>query len=194
VTLGLRRVIDPDFQFEANYTLSWDKSDDDNERDPFTFRYARADDLTPEYNWSDRDQRHRANGWFLWRFFGSARLNGRISFASAQPISDTCGAGNVGTGVRAISPQSRICGDGSILLRNTLRKENEFFSLDLGVTYPINLGQRGHVEAIVQFFNLTGSENFRDPSYQGQLFNFDGTIAAGYGDPRQAQVGLKWVF
>ena len=28
------------FQFQANYLLSWDKSDDDNERDPFTFRYA----------------------------------------------------------------------------------------------------------------------------------------------------------
>jgi hypothetical protein len=43
VTLGVRRVLDPDFQFEANYTLSWDKSDDDNERDPFTFRHARPD-------------------------------------------------------------------------------------------------------------------------------------------------------
>ena len=32
-------------QFQVNYTLSFDKSDDDNERDPFTFRYARADSL-----------------------------------------------------------------------------------------------------------------------------------------------------
>ena len=35
----------PRLQFQANYTLSFDKSDDDNERDPFTFRYARADSL-----------------------------------------------------------------------------------------------------------------------------------------------------
>ncbi|MGH7673397.1 MAG: TonB-dependent receptor, partial [Gemmatimonadales bacterium] len=41
-TIGLRRVLDPNFQFQVNYTLSFDKSDDDNERDPFTFRYARA--------------------------------------------------------------------------------------------------------------------------------------------------------
>jgi len=199
VTVGLRRTLDPDFQFEANYTLSWDKSDDDNERDPFTFRYARANNLGPEYNWSDRDQRHRVNGWFLWRFFGNARLNGRVSFATAQPVSESCGPhpGNPfapPAGARAVAPADRTCADGSVLTRNTLRKDNEFFSLDLGLTYPINLGRQGRVEAIVQVFNVTGSENFKDPAYGGLLFNFDGTIAAGYGDPRQAQVGLRWVF
>ncbi len=194
VTLGVRRVLDPDFQFEANYTLSWDKSDDDNERDPFTYRYAYAGNLAPEYGYSDRDQRHRLNGWFLWRVLGSSTINGRVSYASAQPISEACGAGNVGTGERAASPQARICPDGSILTRNTLRKDNEFFSLDLGLTYPVNLGARGRLEGMIQFFNVTGAENFRDPSYGNLVFNFDGTIAAGYGDPRQAQVGLRWVF
>ena len=65
VTAELKRRDRPNFQFQVNYTLSWDKSDDDNERDPFTFRYAQADSLDPEYNWSDRDQRHRFNGWVL---------------------------------------------------------------------------------------------------------------------------------
>src|SRR5207245_943556 len=32
-TIGLKRVLDPNFQFQLNYTLSFDKSDDDNERD-----------------------------------------------------------------------------------------------------------------------------------------------------------------
>jgi hypothetical protein len=81
-----------------------------------------------------------------------------------------------------------------VLTRNTLRKDNEFFSIDLGLTYPVNLGERGRLEGVVQVFNVTGSENFKDPAYGGLLFNFDGTIAAGYGDPRQAQVGLRWVF
>jgi len=182
--------------------LSWDKSDDDNERDPFTFRYARPDMLEREYNWSDRDQRHRANGWFQWRVVGNARLNGRVSFATAQPVSMSCGASDRSPfapayGERATSGADRNCGqlaDDSVLTRNTLRKDNEFFSLDLGLTYPINLGARGRVEATVQVFNVTGSENFRDPAYGSYLFNFDGTVAAGYGDPRQAQVGLKWVF
>ena len=34
-------------------------SDDDNERDPFTLRYAHAGNLAPEYGWSDRDRRHQ---------------------------------------------------------------------------------------------------------------------------------------
>jgi hypothetical protein len=199
VTLGVRRVLDPDFQFEMNYTLSWDKSDDDNERDPFTFRYARPDNLAPEYNWSDRDQRHRFNGWFNWRAIGSAMINGRVSYASAQPVSASCGPSPFSpfappAGERATSAADRNCADGSVLTRNTLRKDNQFFSLDLGLTYPINLGARGRLEGMIQVFNVTGSENFKDPAYGGLLFNFDGTIAAGYGDPRQAQVGLRWVF
>jgi hypothetical protein len=202
VTVGLRRVLDPDLQFGANYTLSWDKSDDDNERDPFTFRYARPDRFDKEYNWSDRDQRHRANGWFVWRVLGPALVNGRVSYASAQPVSMSCGPSERSPfapayGERAASAADRNCGAvaaDSVLTRNTLRKDNQYFSLDLGVTYPINLGARGRLEAILQVFNVTGSENFKDPAYGGLLFNFDGTIAAGYGDPRQAQLGARWVF
>ena len=36
------------FMFDVNYTISRDKSDDDNERDPFSFRYAKITDLGPE--------------------------------------------------------------------------------------------------------------------------------------------------
>ena len=48
--------------FETHYTLAFDRSDDDNERDPFVLRYAHAGDLTPEYGWSDRDRRHQVSG------------------------------------------------------------------------------------------------------------------------------------
>src|SRR6266516_1541004 len=107
VTVGLRRVLDPNLHFHVNYTLPSDKSDDDNERDPFTFRYARPDSLGQEYNWSDRDQRHRFNGWLLAKVFGFY-FNNRVSIYSAQPVSEQCGGGNVGNGQRASSPQDRI--------------------------------------------------------------------------------------
>jgi hypothetical protein len=194
ITIGLKRVQDPNFQFQINYTLSFDKSDDDNERDPFTLRYVRADSLQAEYNWSDRDQRHRVNAWALVRLPGSIYMNNRVSYYSAQPVSEHCGAGNVGDGTRAASAADRICGDGHILLRNTLRKDNAYFSWDLRFTKPFNLGRQGQVEAILEVFNLTGSDNFRDPSYGNLVFNFDGTIRSGLGDPRQLQAGLRWVF
>jgi len=197
VTVGLRRVLDPKLQFDVNYTLSFDKSDDDNERDPFTFRYARVDSLGKEYNWSDRDQRHRFNGWLLTKVFGFY-FNNRVSYYSAQPASASCGPrpGNLfapPAGARAIGPADRICADGHILVRNTIRKDNAYFSWDLRISRPFAAGPRGRLEALVEVFNVTNADNFKDPA-SSNFLNFDGTIRSGLGDPRQLQAGLRWVF
>ncbi len=192
-TVSLKRVRNPNLQFQANYTLSFDKADDDNERDPFSFRYAQADNLAPEYNWSDRDQRHRVNAWLLARVPGDIYLNNRVSFQSAQPTSEKCGANNQGTGERATSPQDRICPDGSILKRNTIRKDNQFFQWDVRISKPFPVGG-GMLEAIVEVFNVTNTNNFKDPSATGFFLNFDGTFRSGLGEPRQAQVGMRYLF
>ena len=199
VTLSVKRLLDPNLQFELNYTLSFDKSDDDNERDPFTLRYAEANNLGPEYNWSDRDQRHRFNGWAVVRLPGNFHFDNRISYYSAQPTSASCGPrpGNPfapPAGQRATGPADRICADGSVLLRNTLRKDNAFFSWDVSLSRPFDLGRQGHFDLIVEVFNLLNTDNFRDPSYGNLLFNFDGTIRSGLGDPRQLQAGARWTF
>ncbi|MEO7647333.1 MAG: carboxypeptidase regulatory-like domain-containing protein [Gemmatimonadaceae bacterium] len=193
LTVGLKGQPHARLQFEGNYTLSVDKSDDDNERDPFSFRYARANRLEREYNYSDRDQRHRFNAWLLARLPWALELNNRLSAYSAQPTSEKCGAGNRGTGERATGPGDRVCADGSILLRNTLRKENAFFSWDVRFTRAFENRGRGRFEAIVEVFNVTNSDNFRDPAATSLLFNFDGTIRSGLGDPRQIQAGLRWI-
>jgi hypothetical protein len=194
VTAELRRSLDPHLQFQVNYTLSFDKSDDDNERDPFTFRYARADSLQAEYNWSDRDQRHRFNAWVLAVLPGDFYLNNRVSAYSAQPVSESCGANNEGTGQRATSPAARICPDGHILRRNTLRKDNAFFSWDVRLSRPFRIGRQGAFEAIFEAFNITNSDNFLDPSTVGVYKNFDGTLHSGIGTPRQFQVGGRYLF
>ena len=56
------------------------------------------------------------------------------------------------------------------------------------------LGRRRALEAIVDIFNLTNSDNFRDPAASSLLFNFDGTVRGGLGDPRQAQLGVRLIF
>lgn len=193
-TIELKRMVNPDRQFQVNYTLAFDKSDDDNERDPFTFRYARADRLDREWGYSDRDQRHRFNAWFLLKAPGSIYLNNRVSAFSAQPTSAACGADNRATTNRAASPAQRICPDGTILERNTLRRDNGSFTWDLRAsrTFPVRGAQA--VELIAEVFNLTNADNFRDPAATSLLFNFDGTIRSGIGDPRRAQVGVRYVF
>lgn len=191
-TAGLKGRFEDAATFQVNYTLSFDKSSDDNERDPFSFRYAQADMLGPEYNWSDRDQRHQLNAWGLVHLPAEILWTHRVSAHSAQPVSEVCGAGP--TGERAVTPQDRICEDGSILERNTLRKENDFFSWDMRLSRTFDLGRGGGFEVIAEVFNLTDTDNFQDPGEGGLLFNFDGTIRSGLGEPRRFQVGARYLF
>jgi len=196
VTFALSRMADPDFQYQVNYTLAVDKSDDDNERDPFTFRYALANRLDREYNYSDRDQRHRLNLWALYKFPFEIYANNRFSYYSAQPTSEQCGANNQGNGLRATADTAtdRICPNGTILLRNTIRRDNSFASWDIRLSHPFKTSNSGQVEVVVEVFNVLNRDNFRDPSSTSLLFNFDGTIRNGLGDPRQIQVGLRYGF
>jgi hypothetical protein len=180
LTIGLNKKYSHGSQFQVNYTRSRDLSDDDNERDPFSFRYARADTLGPEYSYSDRDQRHRFNGWLLTSVKGF-EFNNRVSARSAQPRS----VGN--------TPQDRIQPDGTIIKRNTLRKDNEFFSWDFRVTYDFSVGGTV-VQPIFEVFNLTNARNIRKPEVTNLVFNFDGTVQSGFGEPRQAQFGVRVVF
>src|SRR5262249_32561767 len=90
VTLGMIKRPTHNVSFEVYYTYSKDKSDDDNERDPFTLRYAKITDLDAEYGYSDRDQRHRVNSWLLWNAPQGFDVNLRYSYRSAQPLSLSC--------------------------------------------------------------------------------------------------------
>ena len=141
-SFGLARRNVTNWQFDINYTLSWDKSDDDNERDPFTFRYAKASQLDREWGYSDRDQRHRFNAFLLNVLPGGVLLNNRFTYTSAQPVSQKCGANNQGTGERASSGADRICPNGTILERNTLRRSNDYAGWDLRLARPFALGGR----------------------------------------------------
>ena len=199
ITAELKRSTGSRLQFQVNYTLSFDKADDDNERDPFTFRYARADSLEKEYNWSDRDQRHRFNAWVLAILPGDLYLNNRVSAYSAQPASEICDpVTGQPTGQRASSPSQRICPDlgagRRVLRRNTIRRDNGYFSWDIRLSKPFNFGRQGTLEAIFEVFNVTNADNFKDPSSGGTFLNFDGTIRSGLGEPRQFQAGVRYLF
>jgi len=181
-----RNALDGILDFELNYTLAQDKSDDDNERDPFTIRIADHTMIDREYGFSDRDRRHSANGYFLFHLPNGVNVNNILRFASATPVSENCIAGG-----RAGSPADRICADGSVLERNTLRRDNGFFAWDLRISKEFEVGDGTTIEPILEVFNLTNADNFLDTSQGGLLFNFDGTIRSGLGDTRRAQVGMR---
>lgn len=174
-------------QLQAYYTYSKDRSDDDNERDPFTFRYARITDLDAEWGFSDRDQRHRFNAWLLWQAPWGINVNARYSYRSAQPQSIT------ETGEVANSPSDRINADGTVTQRNLGRKDNKFSSLDLRLSKIFQVG-KVELEGIIDVFNVFNSRNLRNPAVTNLIFNFDGTVQSGLGDPRQVQVGIRVIF
>ena len=189
VTVGLRgrNAFGGRLTFETNYTLAFDRSDDDNERDPFTFRYASAADLAPEYGWSDRDRRHAVNGYVLLTLPGGLRFDNAFQVLSASPVSARCDE----PGVRAAQPADRLCADGSILQRNTLRRENEFVTWDFRLARRFLLADGPAVEPVFEMFNVLNADNILDTAQGSLLFNFDGTIRSGLGDTRRAQVGVN---
>jgi hypothetical protein len=181
------------WQFQGNWVISEDKSDDDNERDPFTVRYADLLDLESEYSLSDRHSRNRMNLFGLVDLPGDIQFTTLVQYRSPNP---TTGSDLIGQDVNndGQANDRRYVG-GRDVGRNQNEKDNAFFTLDLRVAKFFRLRSGQSFEALVEVFNLTNSENnIVSQISGGLLFDFSGTIRSGTGDPRQAQVGLRFRF
>ena len=184
LTFGVNKRLSNNFQFEFYYTYSEDKSDDDNERDPFSYRYARADTLGPEFALSDRHQANRVNFWLLWNAPLGIDTSFRWSYRDPQPASLT------EDGLPAATPQDRINRDGTITERNLGEKDNEFNTFDIRISKDFQVGS-WTIQPILDVFNLFNNDNFITPQTTSLLFNFDGTIRSGAGQPREMQLGIR---
>ena len=173
-TVGMRKRFSKRYQLEWNYTLAKDKDDDSNERDPFTDRSFDPLNLSLDYALSDRDIRHKFNFFTYvemgWGFEGNFRVQGR----TAQPITPA-------TGRTATN-------------RNTERKDNKYFSFDWRVQRPFKLNERFSIIPIIEMFNTFNNANNVNPLTTPGLFNFDGFLRQGVGDPRQVQLAVKFTF
>ena len=172
-TVGMRKRFSQRYQFEWNYTFAKDQDDDSNERDPFTDRAFDINNLQLDYALSDRDIRHRFN------FFANIELPAKFEFSprlqgrTAQPITP---------GVRTATN------------RNTARKDNEYFSFDWRLQRPFTFGERYRLIPIIEMFNTFNNTNNVNPLTTPGLFNFDGFLRQGVGDPRQLQLAIKFTF
>jgi hypothetical protein len=199
-TFGVTKRFSDRVGFQANYTYSKDKSDDDNERDPFTLRYAKihedpsdpTSEFSKEWSYSDRDQRHRLNAYLLYVAPGEVALNFRYAYRSAQPLDVTA------AGVPAVTPQDRCnptpCTAASTVTRRNLgRKDNQYSSLDLRISKLFDVAGFT-IEPSIEGFNLFNAKNTKKPAVTNLVFNFDGTVQEGSGDPRQFQFGVRVTF
>jgi carboxypeptidase family protein/TonB-dependent receptor-like protein len=173
LTIGARKRFSRHFQFEGNYTLSKDLDDDSNERDPFTDRAFDINNLQLDYGFSDRDIRHKFNFILSSDLPGGFKFTPRLQARSAQPI----------------TPGARTATN-----RNSARKDNKYFSFDLGVERTFRLNERFLLIPKIEMFNTTNSKNNVNPLTTPGLFNFDGFLRQGVGDPRQVQLAMKVTF
>ena len=172
-TVGMRKRFAKRYQFEWNYTLSKDKDDDSNERDPFTDRSFDPLNLSLDYALADRDIRHKFNFFTYIELGWGLEGNFRVQARSAQPI----------------TPAVRTATN-----RNTLRKDNEYFSFDWRIQRPFRINERFSIIPIVEMFNTFNNANNINPLVTPGLFNFDGFLRQGVGDPRQVQLAVKLTF
>jgi hypothetical protein len=177
VTFGIRKRLSQHYQLEANYVLSKDEDDDSNERDPFTDRSFNFYDLGLDYGPSDRDIRHKVNVFTYADLPQQFRLNVRVQGRTAQPIT---------TSPRVLNGVDRG--------RNWDRKDNEYFSLDWRLQRAFRVGARAEIVPSVEMFNTFNNANNVNPLTTPALFNFDGFLRQGVGDPRQVQVAVKVTF
>ncbi|HXU35747.1 MAG TPA: TonB-dependent receptor [Blastocatellia bacterium] len=177
LTVGLRKRFSSRFQLEGNYVFSKDLDDDSNERDPFTDRVFDHNDFKKDYSLSDRDIRHKFNFYTYMELGKGFEANARIQARSAQPI----------------TPNPRVV-NGVDLGRNSVRKDNKFFSFDWRVQRPFKLGEHMSLMPVIEMFNTFNNDNNVNPLTTVALFNFDGFLRQGVGDPRQVQLALKFTF
>jgi hypothetical protein len=172
-TIGMRKRFSRRYQLEWNYTLAEDMDDDSNERDPFTDRAFDINNLNLDYALSDRDIRHKFNFFtfieMAWGLEGNFRIQGR----TAQPL----------------TPGARTATN-----RNTARKNNEYFSFDWRIQRPFRFSERFALIPIIEMFNTFNNANNINPLITPGLFNFDGFLRQGVGDPRQVQLAVKFTF
>ncbi len=172
-TVGMRKRFANRYQFEWNYTFAKDQDDDSNERDPFTDRSFDINNLQLDYALSDRDIRHRFNFFANLELPAGFLFSPRVQARTAQPI----------------TPGARTATN-----RNAVRKDNEYFSFDWRLQRPFRFGERYALIPIVEMFNTFNNANNVNPLTTPGLFNFDGFLRQGVGDPRQLQLAIKFTF
>ena len=200
-TIGVRKRFSNRFQLDANYVWSEDLDDDSNERDPFSFRYLDFFNLAKEYSYSDRDEKHKFNFVTYSELPAGFKLDVRMQAHTAQPASsnpNATGTGPLCSNSQALNRVQLGAGPGGTNIdcgRNFLRKDNGYFAFNFGLARPFHLGERFQAIPKLEIFNLFNNKNNINTLSTGTaLQDFDGFIRQGVGDPRQAQLSIRFQF
>ena len=204
VTAALRRRFSDGVQFQAHYTWSRDRSNDDSER---SGRLTLTDPTDPDYDWglSDRDTPHRLVASGVFHLPAGFQASGIFTAQSGSPwtaLDPAVGFHNhPGFAVGPSGAQARAVVGGALVPVNGERNE-PWTNLDLRLTKRFGLGP-ARVEALFEVFNVLNGAAFRvGNADQREVFLDDGATpnpefglaGALAGAQRQAQLGVRIVF
>ncbi len=129
-----------------------------------------------DYSFSDRDERHKFNLFSYAELPGGFNLDLRLQAHTPQPITPTG------------------CAADPTCKRNSTWKDNEYISFDWRVMRPFKFGDRYALIPMIEMFNTFNNKNNVNPLTTPALFNFDGFLREGVGDPREVQLAVKFTF
>ncbi len=172
-------------QFQSYYTLSWNYSDDDNERLASGFDHDNEFNLAPEYNFARLDTRH------LWSINGLIDLPGGVTlaslgrFRSGRPIDTLVGSDINGDNTQF--PDRAFASSGVPFLRNSFRDLRQY-NVDLRAAWHTNVllqrmgvhfreGMRLDITA--DFFNIFNFDNIQFISGTPSPFTSTDVFGAG---------------
>jgi hypothetical protein len=170
-TIGMRKRFSQHYQLEWNYVASEDLDNDSNERDPFTDRRLSPAKPALDYHFADRDERHKFNLYGYAELPATINLNLRLQAHTPQPITAT-----------------------GCAVRNCAWKDNAYISFDWRAMRPFKVGEGKNIVPMVEMFNTFNNKNNVNPLVTPGLYNFDGFLRQGVGDPRQVQLAVKFTF
>jgi outer membrane receptor for ferrienterochelin and colicin len=201
-TFSMRKRLSNRYQFQAFYTLSNLKTDDDNERDSSGFRNTQPENLDADWADSELDLRHR--------FVASAVAELPYGLVFSTLLQTNTGAPyNVRSGrddngdrntndyaVISDANRARAQAAGQDLAdglqgRSTARQPSAFL-MDIRFSKIFDFGRPGNLELLFEVFNLFNNANRLTTN--GSIGSSNFGVLNIVGEPRQIQLGVRYRF
>ncbi len=199
-TFSFRKRLSNRYQFQAFYTLSNLKTDDDNERDSSGFRNTQPENLDADWADSENDLRHR--------FVGSAVVDLPLNFVFSTLVATNSGrpynvlSGRDSNGDRNTNDYAVIddtnraraqaagqdLADG--LQPRSAARQPSAFLMDIRLSKVFDFGTPGNLELLFEMFNVFNNANrlTSNQSIGSPNFGFLNIV----GEPRQVQLGVRY--
>ncbi|MBX9601540.1 MAG: TonB-dependent receptor [Bryobacteraceae bacterium] len=152
-------------QFQANYTLGWNFSDDDNERTATSLFYQNAYDLRQEYSFARLDTRHNFASNVVYQLPWGFSVSAIYRYQSGRPFDASTGADSNGDRnifrPSAAVPQTSdrpFSAPGVSFARNSFRNR-DFQTFDFRLLKDFAFGERVRLQFSAEAFNLFDFDN-----------------------------------